>query len=70
MQSLQAVLSAIDNFPWSLSVAVISIAAMLIFREPIREIISRSHELKAGRYFSLRRRRPIQIGQSRNWSAN
>jgi hypothetical protein len=55
MQStLQAVLSAIDDFPWSLSVLLIVIAAMLIFREAIREIISRSHELKAGRYFSLK----------------
>jgi hypothetical protein len=52
--SLQTVLSAIDDFPWSVSVLVIVIAAMFIFREAIREIISRSHELKAGRYFSLK----------------
>lgn len=44
MQStLQPVLSTIDGFPWSLSVLVIVIAAMLIFREAIREIVGRSH---------------------------
>ena len=38
MQS--SLLSAIDGFPWSLSVLIIVIAAMLIFREAIREIRS------------------------------
>lgn len=41
-------------FPWSLSVLAMVIAAMVIFREPIGELISRSHEWKAGSFFSLK----------------
>ena len=41
-------------FPWSLSVAAIAISAMLIFRKAVGALISRSHELKAGRYLSLK----------------
>jgi hypothetical protein len=42
------VLQFIDEFPWSASVMVISIAAMLIFRRPIRNLIYRSRQVKAG----------------------
>jgi hypothetical protein len=42
-------LSAIPNFPWSLSVPVMVILAMLIFREPIAALIRRVVEFKAGR---------------------
>ena len=45
---MQVLLSAIDSFPWSLSVLVIAVTAMFIFREPISELIRRSHELRAG----------------------
>ena len=51
---MQVLLSAIGNFPWSLSVLVMAITAMIIFREPIAVLISRSHELRAGRFFSLK----------------
>jgi hypothetical protein len=51
---MQVLLSALGNFPWSLSVLVMAITAMIIFREPIAVLISRSHELRAGRFFSLK----------------
>jgi len=47
------------QIPWSLSVTVIVVAAMLIFREPLGSLISQgSHEFKAGRFFSWKARRP------------
>jgi hypothetical protein len=47
-------MQALATFPWSLSVAAIAISAMVIFRKAVGELISRSHELKAGRYLSLK----------------
>lgn len=39
-------------FPWSLSVLIIAIAAMILFRQPISELIDRIREVKfkAGRF--------------------
>src|SRR6266851_900178 len=45
---MAAVLSAIDNFPLSLTVLVLALAAMLIFREPIAKFLGRILEMKAG----------------------
>ena len=45
---MQFLLSAIDSFPWSLSVLVMAVAAMFIFREPNRRLIRKSHELRGG----------------------
>jgi hypothetical protein len=47
-------MQVLATFPWSLSVAAIAISAMVIFRKAVGELISRSHELKAGRYLSLK----------------
>ncbi len=38
----------IDSFPWSLSVLLMVVAAMLIFRRALSELISRSREVNAG----------------------
>jgi hypothetical protein len=47
------------QIPWSLSVPVMVIAAMLIFRGPLGALISNaSHEFKAGRFFSWKAKRP------------
>ena len=47
------------QIPRSLSVPVMVIAAMLIFREPLGELISQgNHEFKAGSLFSWKARRP------------
>jgi hypothetical protein len=51
-------ISAISAFQWSVSVTIIVVAAMYFFREPISDFISRSHELKAGRFLSLKAKRP------------
>jgi hypothetical protein len=46
------------QIPWSLSVPIIVIAAMLIFRGPLGSLIGQgSHEFKAGRFFSWKARR-------------
>src|SRR5713101_871859 len=45
---MKVLLSAIDSFPWSLSVLAMAVTAMFIFREPISELIRKSHELRAG----------------------
>lgn len=42
-------LSAIPNFPWSLSVPLMVISAMLIFYSPIAALVGRIVEVKAGR---------------------
>jgi hypothetical protein len=46
---MQSLLSAIDNFPWPLATTVIALAAMIIFRREIGDVITRSHEFKTGR---------------------
>src|SRR6266436_379890 len=45
---MQPLLSTIDHFPWSLSVLLMVVAAMLIFRRALSELISRSREVSAG----------------------
>ena len=45
---MQVLLSVIDSFPWSLSVLLMVVAAMLIFRRALSELISRSREVSAG----------------------
>ena len=39
---MQFLLSAIDSFPWSLSVLVMAVAAMFIFREPNRSSFAKA----------------------------
>jgi hypothetical protein len=47
------------QIPWSLSIPIIVIAAMLIFKGPLGDLISQgSHEFRAGRIFSWKARRP------------
>jgi len=47
------------QIPWSLSVPVVVIAAMIIFKGPLGALISQgSHEFKAGRFFSWKAKRP------------
>ncbi len=45
---MQVLLSVIDSFPWSLSVLLMVVAAMFIFRRALSELISRSREVSAG----------------------
>jgi hypothetical protein len=48
------------QIPWSLSVPIMVIAAMIIFRRPLGSLIGQgSHEFKAGRFFSWKARRPL-----------
>ena len=51
-------LSALDNFPRSLSVLLIAVSAMLIFRAPIAALIGRIVEVKAGRV-SMKAKAPV-----------
>src|SRR6266478_3253040 len=50
-------ISAIPNFPWSLSILVMAVSAMIIFRAPVVALIGRVVEVKAGRV-SLRVKAP------------
>jgi hypothetical protein len=52
--TIQSFLPALSSFAWPLSALALGLAAMLIFREPIGTFIRRSHEWKAGGFFSAK----------------